>query len=37
MSLDLIETERLVLSGWTMAQVDDLLRLHGTADVSRYL
>ena len=35
--LDLIGTERLVLSGWTMDQVDDLLRLHGNPDVSRYL
>jgi RimJ/RimL family protein N-acetyltransferase len=37
MSLDLIESERLVLSGWTMDQVDDLVRLHGNPDVSRYL
>ena len=35
--LDLIETERLVLSGWVIDQVDDLLRLHGNPDVSRYL
>ncbi|MET3896915.1 ribosomal-protein-alanine N-acetyltransferase [Devosia sp. UYZn731] len=35
--LDLIETERLVLSGWTMDQVDDLVRLHGNPNVSRYL
>ncbi|MDB5588124.1 MAG: family N-acetyltransferase [Devosia sp.] len=37
MSLDLIESERLVLSGWTMDQVDDLVRLHGNPNVSRYL
>ncbi len=37
MSLDLLETDRLVLSGWTPDQVDDLLRLHGNPDVSRYL
>ena len=36
-SLDLFETERLVLSGWRMDQVDDLVRLHGNPDVSRYL
>jgi RimJ/RimL family protein N-acetyltransferase len=35
--LDLIETERLVLSGWEAHQVDDLMRLHGDARVSRYL
>jgi ribosomal-protein-alanine N-acetyltransferase len=35
--LDLFETERLVLSGWRMDQVDDLVRLHGTEDVARYL
>lgn len=35
--LDLLETERLVLSGWTMEQVDDLVRLHGTQNVARYL
>ena len=34
---DLLETERLVLSGWTMDQVDDLVRLHGTHNVARYL
>lgn len=37
MSLDLLETERLVLGGWTMEQVDDLVRLHGHPEVSRYL
>ena len=35
--LTLLETERLVLSGWTMDQVDDLVRLHGDARVARYL
>lgn len=35
--LDLLETERLVLSGWRMEQVDDLVRLHGTHNVARYL
>lgn len=35
--LTLLETDRLVLSGWSMAQVDDLLRLHGNPNISRYL
>jgi [ribosomal protein S5]-alanine N-acetyltransferase len=35
--LDLLETERLVLSGWRMDQIDDLVRLHGTRAVARYL
>lgn len=35
--LDLIETERLVLSGWRMDQLDDLVRLHGDQRVSKYL
>ena len=35
--LTLLETNRLVLSGWSADQVDDLLRLHGNPDVSRYL
>lgn len=35
--LDLIETERLVLSGWRGDQLDDLLRLHGNPEISRYL
>ncbi|KRA55960.1 GNAT family N-acetyltransferase [Devosia sp. Root635] len=35
--LDLLETERLVLSGWRMDQVDDLVRLHGTEAIARYL
>ena len=29
MSLDLFETERLVLSGWRREQLPDLVRLHG--------
>lgn len=35
--LDLIETERLVLSGWRLDQIDDLYRLHGNPAVARYL
>lgn len=35
--LDLIETERLVLSGWRTDQIDDLYRLHGDPMVARYL
>lgn len=35
--LVLLETERLVMSGWRMDQLDDLVRLHGTEDVARYL
>ncbi|PXA90832.1 GNAT family N-acetyltransferase [Nostoc sp. 3335mG] len=35
--LDLFETERLVLSGWRPEQVDDLVALHGSPGVSRYL
>ena len=35
--LDLIETERLVLSGWRREQLDDLVRLHGNPEISRYL
>ena len=35
--LDLVETERLVLSGWPADQVDDLYRLHGDPVVARYL
>ena len=34
--LDLIETERLVLSGWRREQLDDLVRLHGDPEISRY-
>jgi len=36
-SLDLFETERLVLSGWRMDQLDDLVALHGNPSISRYL
>ncbi|MFY8030356.1 MAG: GNAT family N-acetyltransferase, partial [Devosia sp.] len=36
-NLDLVETERLVLSGWRADQVDDLYRLHGDPVVARYL
>ena len=36
-NLDLFETERLVLSGWRMDEVDDLMRLHGTETATRYL
>ncbi|WP_052726215.1 GNAT family N-acetyltransferase [Devosia epidermidihirudinis] len=35
--LTLLETDRLVLSGWTLDQIDDLVRLHGDPNVSRYL
>lgn len=35
--LDLFETERLVLSGWRMDQVEDLMALHGTEKATRYL
>jgi ribosomal-protein-alanine N-acetyltransferase len=35
--LDLIETDRLVLSGWTRDQLPDLVRLHGDPTVARYL
>jgi RimJ/RimL family protein N-acetyltransferase len=35
--LDLIETERLVLSGWRRDQLDDLVRLHGNPETARYL
>lgn len=36
-NLDLIETDRLVLSGWRADQIDDLVRLHGDPLVARYL
>lgn len=36
-SLDLLETDRLVLSGWRADQLDDLMRLHGDPTVARYL
>lgn len=35
--LKLLETERLVLSGWRIEQLDDLVRLHGDPQVARYL
>lgn len=35
--LDLLETERLVLSGWRKDQAADLYRLHGDPVVARYL
>lgn len=35
--LDLVETERLVLSGWRTDQAEDLYRLHGDPVVARYL
>ncbi len=35
--LDLLETERLVLSGWRADQIEDLYRLHGDPLVARYL
>jgi RimJ/RimL family protein N-acetyltransferase len=34
--LDLIETGRLVLSGWRRDQLDDLVRLHGNPETARY-
>lgn len=37
MSLDLFETERLVLSGWRRDQLPDLVRLHGDPVVAKYL
>jgi RimJ/RimL family protein N-acetyltransferase len=35
--LTLLETERLVLSGWRADQIGDLVRLHGNPIVARYL
>ncbi|MCS6758765.1 MAG: hypothetical protein MO852_06840 [Candidatus Devosia euplotis] len=35
--LALFETDRLVLSGWTMDQLPNLVRLHGNPDIARYL
>lgn len=35
--LTLVETDRLVLSGWRADQIDDLYRLHGDPVVARYL
>ncbi len=34
--LDLLETERLVLSGWRHDQLPDLIRLHGDPEITRY-
>lgn len=35
--LTLLETDRLVLSGWRADQIDDLYRLHGDPTVARFL
>jgi RimJ/RimL family protein N-acetyltransferase len=35
--LSLLETDRLVLSGWRIEQAEDLYRLHGDPRVARYL
>ena len=35
--LALLETERLVLSGWRLEQLPDLVRLHGDPEIARYL
>ncbi len=35
--LTLLETDRLVLSGWRPDQIDDLYRLHGDPTVAKYL
>lgn len=35
--LALFETDRLVLSGWTMEQLPDLVRLHGNPAIAQYL
>jgi ribosomal-protein-alanine N-acetyltransferase len=35
--LDLIETDRLILSGWRADEVGDLYRLHGDPLVAQYL
>ena len=34
--LGVLETDRLVLTGWRSDQVDDLVRLHGDPLISRY-
>ena len=34
--LDLIETDRLVLSGWRHDQLPDLVRMHGDPEITRY-
>lgn len=33
----LIETERLLMTGWRAAEIDDLVRLHGDPEIARYL
>lgn len=33
---DLIETDRLVLSGWRVEQLDDLVRMHSDPEIARY-
>lgn len=33
----LFETDRLLLQGWRMDQIGDLLRLHGDPEIARYL
>ena len=35
--LDVVQTERLVLSGWRREQLPDLVRLHGDPVVAKYL
>ena len=35
--LTLLETDRLVLSGWRADQLDDLMRLHGDPRVAQFL
>ena len=35
--LTLLETDRLVLSGWRTDQIDDLYRLHGDPTVAKFL
>jgi [ribosomal protein S5]-alanine N-acetyltransferase len=35
--LTLFETDRLILSGWRIGQIEDLYRLHGDPVVARYL
>lgn len=35
--LVLIETDRLLMTGWRMEEIDDLVRLHGDPEIARYL
>ena len=35
--LKVLETERLILTGWRTDQLDDLVALHGDASTARYL